>query len=187
MLKPNIRGFPRSRLRLGIRGWRVLDEPDLVINHRLPWRKSWIFDLQRNPAASPLMSRTGATFLLVKHEPASSRNLSWFVSAVGFLMLSIVLFVGLPDANSKSIEEKNHLQHSTEPRSTCQDLLGNPALFLEGTEDSLLQIKVLEVQKLGGVQSKVIDVSCGSEVRKFRVTEVWVRDQWKIAKTAQLN
>lgn len=187
MFKPNIRGFPRSKLRFALKGWRVVGEVNKLIVYRLPWRKSWIAQLQSHPTGAPMISRNGAVYLVQDTQGVQKGSKIWFLGAFMLLVFAAALWVASLGADSNSQKVSALPGATTRPQLSCQQLLGNPTLLLDSNSPLQEQIPEQEVQTLGGVRSSVIAVECDSKVQKFRITKVRVAGQWNIAKAAQLN
>ena len=197
MFRPNIRGIPRRSLRFGCAGWHDTNS-DQLIQHRWPWRNSWIVKLAFEPNLAPVLSRSGLVFL-ARNESAeqetpiarlrSRRKLVVSTIAALLVLATITLAMEAPRAQSKpKADTGNNLQGALPVG--CESMLAEPGQQIEswlGGGKSQFEIAELQRHQIGGVQSRLIQVSCDSESEILRLTLVLQQKSWILKKFARLE
>lgn len=216
MFKPNIRGFPKSRLRIGFAGWRVQGEPDVRLEFRLPWVQSWPIRLAKAQNVEILFSRSAKVHLLRKwsaenvHRDGFQAKISHLektpikvmIAAAVFAIASVAgLVIGgqgkisdtpeiyslKPDTSPEVIEGN----FNQEPPQTCSQILESLSdsieFWLAGSKDSRLVFSEGMLTHLGGVRSRLITVTCSSNLADFRVTESKIGSEWRIRDVGKLQ
>lgn len=217
MFKPNIRGFPKSRLRLGLAGWRVQGEPDVRLDFRLPWVQSWPIRLAKAQNVEILFSRSGKAHLLRKslgetaHQDGFEAKIShlektpkkvMIASAVCAIAAVAGLVIGGQTETSDTPENLASLRLNTfpqandriinqEPPLTCRKIFESPSGLIEswlaGGKDSRLVFSEGMLIQLGGVRSRLVTVKCSSSIAEFRVTESKTGSEWKMRDVGKLQ
>lgn len=200
MLRPNIRGIPRRDLRFRFFGWHDINS-GRMIQHRWPWRDSWILRLENEPNWVPVLSRSGSVFLATKEKEVNldqiaaqpARMKSPRVLGALVLLLFVpgtILAVWLSGAPARPVSDPEKNFVSTKPVS-CESILAGPEKHVEswlsGKEDSRLEILELQKQQIGGLQSRVIRVNCGSLSAILQLTLFLEEENWTLKKFARLK
>lgn len=197
MFRPNIRGYPKSSLRPTVRGWTVSSQHNSSLVYRLPWRRSWVFELNQRANSIPVISRSGSVHLLIAEPGKKLRvlNRSSLLLLSASLIIVLVVFVQFlfdPPGNSRQ-EKPLAYGHSTSvsKEPTCKDALQNPKDFLasysETSTASNLKIVLGEKIVIGGVRSGIMTVFCEGNSNRFRVTEALIDQTWSVTNLAQLE
>ena len=87
VFKPNIRGVPKRTLRFGLHGWLDIKSNQLI-QHRWPWRRTWIEMLDREPDLHPIVSRSGQVMLVRQNPSGNPKRIKFKL----FATILVVLF-----------------------------------------------------------------------------------------------
>jgi hypothetical protein len=194
MFKPNIRGFSKAQLRFTLFGWRLREKPESMILHRFPWRRSWLKQLERYPEAQPALSRLGRTHLVVELKERPIRTIpKYLVIAVALLVILFISSIG--QAESPSNQDRLTISRpepdapiniaSNKCPMADNDYVEVIADWLGNRDISPISISQESQLQIGGVRSTVVLVSCQSNQKRYRITEVMQKGTWEI-ETAQL-
>jgi hypothetical protein len=197
MLKPNIRGISKKALRFTIRGWRDTNNGSLI-KHRFPWRRSWTELLAIDSKLRPTISRAGQVYLIsnepIKDVVASQTRirkpiliLVILVAVIVFGILGTDLISGTGFQKSATQPETS-LQRSTE--RSCSQIFENPTVTLEqllGGQESRVVMTEISRDLIGGVQSRVVNLSCEGTTSLFQLQLTKNKGLWSLNKLARLN
>lgn len=192
MFRPNIRGIPRQDLRPGLNGWHLKSQPQKVIPYSWPWRTNWVHQIHRNPKLDVFLSRSGKVHILVDVDGDGNkkpRGKFFYAVMAGVTALGALMLATSSIAETKSIAPVE-LAGSPVAVTNCDQLMLNPDKFLakeNSSSQDQLQLKVISEQQLGGVKSKVVSVSCGTQRSEYRVTYIKQKDVWNITKWVRLE
>ena len=198
MFKPNIRGHPRSDLRFSARGWISISNQELVILHRVPWRRSWLHQLDMHEDPILLVSRDRRVHLQIKRTATSKIPSAPKLLAAGskplmlimaFVAATLAVFFGFGSAFQ--VQETNPVSlpkvESGSRVLSCADIFSNFADIIQKWNSqvplpptkSAFEISRVNRSQLGGVRSSLIDLNCDGEINQYRLSEVRQASGWK--------
>lgn len=212
MLKPNIRGYPKSELEFSLSGWRLKTQPGLFILHRYPWRLSWVRQVHAFADSKPLLSRSGRAHVLIQAPSKQEGKLRNQKRLPLALLLAAILAAVLIAAFANHATPANH----STPKESSSNVLGleqqKPSsasslsadatekcpetlnefsdlitIWQRGGNASPTQIQLETQIQIGGVRSSTILLTCKSKTYALRVTEAFSNGQWLLKQTARLN
>lgn len=195
MLRPNIRGVERRSLRFRAAGWHET-KSGRIIQHRLPWRKSWIARISGDPNLAPMSSRSGSVFLTRQVTPEESEKLQktsvrirqGFAIAITTTLIFTIATLTLSQKTEPSLPAAAPLSAAAQ---SCEQVLAKPEkhveAWLSGSRSSILKISELHRQQIGGVQSRVVEISCESKSTSIQVILTLRQNKWTLKKFARLE
>lgn len=194
MFRPNIRGFSKQSLRLGLFGWRI-ERSESFIKHRWPWRLSWVETIASDEVLTPVLARSGFVHLISKagtkaHVVSAGLrrlrgSLLWFGSTVCVVSVAILC---------TPLEENQTKSHSPSPAvspESCAALLQNPkklvAKWLAGSESEITKITEENRLQLGGIQLRKVSIACGTQIESVQLTLIADGSAWRLKKFTRLE
>ena len=201
MLKPNIRGFNKRTLHFGLRGWRIEGE-DSTIQHRLPWRRSWVEQIATDETLTPVLARSGQVHLIYSdtkstNEPVARTGAKYMLPLVAFAMVLIfVVTMLLPSAQPNPAQpvsqcSAGEVACGVVEVDQCATVLQNPEAevtkWLTGLESKTAKITEEQRVLLGGLQLRKVRVTCGTHSQKLKLTLSQTAGAWQLKKFARLE
>ena len=195
MLKPNIRGYPKAQLRFSLLGWRLMSNPQSIILHRFPWKKSWVKQMEIHPEAQAIFSRLGRTHIVVESKNKSERfNPKIMFGALLAVSLTVLLITAqlkpALDQETASTSQAQTPQLAKGAKSTCpvsdSDYSGKISDWLSKRNIAPVEISQESQIEIGGIRSTVLLIGCQVSQKRVRLTEVKQEGTWQIKETAQL-
>jgi len=206
MLKPNIRGYARSKMNPGLIGWVAtsFSGDEVTIRYRAPWRVNWLLSSKADATLLPLQARSGLVHLVVARKKRENRTLAsriWKAEISPRLRpLLFVLFFGLallvsswlqvPIGAEKSVSatpsSKNQIQLESCDESSFVELSQLEQL-LNSSQTSLRLISTGEDVFLGGIRSQTARLACGAKQAEVRLKFLLVNNSWKLSRAVRLG
>lgn len=202
MFKPNIRGYPRSKLRPGTTGWHAsnLAGDQVRIQYRSPWRENWLIKVETNLDLAVVQARSGQVHLLNTNSKRSSQNIpaaKWKtlripIVAILFLALGWLASAG-PSDDVQSESKYRQAQILTNERDvkTCGEtnFVSIPELedLLNGSPSSLNLIDQDSDVRLGGLLSRTVRLGCADKQANVRLQFRLGANSWKLTKATRLE
>lgn len=196
MFKPNIRGYPRSSLRPGRRGWLPAGNPGQVFKYRFPWRKSWIHVLLTDPRSQPVLARSGYVHVLMKTSlslngnSVSRRPNLVLLGSVLVALVALLLWPMQKPGMSGPNTNVSQASAMTVETPNCQQALDEPKkVVADWNAGQTSQVKVQSKDEIffGGVRSNILTLTCDDLYAEYRVTFVRVKDIWQLKNLVQLE
>lgn len=201
MFKPNVRGVSKRSLKFGLAGWQSSES--FMIQHRYPWRRNWVEKLAADDSLRPLLARSGNVYLskrvdateLKKSTHSSKKRLAIYgyaLFALIFLLTSQIVIIENPiDSSFSKPAISRPAARETSSVVNCESIMKDPEgkirEWLAGRAQEQLTISETQRSVLGGVQLRVILVSCGQLRRDFNLTLTLTQGEWKLKKFTRLE
>jgi hypothetical protein len=201
IMKPKIRGFPRSQMQPGVMGW-VLKTNDQVweIRYQVPLRRNWLIRMNGKPGAQVVQSRSGSIHLLAARDKPLPVSRAKVTLAAGGLALSCAIgFLYLFDDEasiSRTLSETAKSSATSAPLAVDEsyDCMSKNLVSVENLESTLSGItsnlKVLTKQvvvQLGGFRGTALLLQCDTQTFRVNVSEIKVDSIWKLNKASRLE
>lgn len=205
-MKPNIRGFTRSHMSLGIFGWKARvggQNHSLIVEYRMPLRKNWLIRMTKDPQVTIFQSRSGFIHIVRPQRERSQSNsirtnrLKSRMTAFAALVVVVAILLHgdfsqiAPQRSDSQINDSQLAMKVLEPPSQCSD---SEVISISNIQNALSgfpsRLKILERSKsieLGGYRLTSITVDCQSQRFRLKITEAKVKSTWKLKKTARLE
>ena len=205
-MKPNIRGFTRSHMSLGLFGWKARvsgQNHSLIVEYRMPLRKNWLIRMTKDPQVTIIQSRSGFIHIVRPQRERSQSNsirtnrLKSRMAAFAALVVVVAILLHgdfsqiAPQRSDSQINDSQLAMKVLEPPAPCSD---GEVVSISNIQNALSgfpsRLKILERSasiELGGYRLTSITVECQSRRFRLKITEAKVKSTWKLNKTARLE
>ena len=194
MFKPNIRGVSKRGLKFGLTGWQIQGQ-DSRIEHRHPWRLSWIERVAVDSSLHPVLARSGQVYLIcegarsVKGTPVrtGAKKKILFTAVV-----AVCVFAGAMLVSPAQEKQAQHVsKYSAVAVDSCSVILQDPGELIGNwlAGEMSKEAVVTEEQQilLGGLQLRKIGISCGTQDQNFQLTLTQKGSSWQLKKFTRLE
>lgn len=201
MMKPKIRGFPRSQMQPGVMGW-VLKTNDQVweIQYQVPLRRNWLIRMNGKPGAQLVQSRSGSIHVLaVRDKPSSVSRGKQTLTAGGLALSCAIGFLFWFDyeanrsgahgetATSSATSAPLVVDESYDCKSKNLISIANLESTINGMTSNLKVLTKQVVVQLGGFRGTTLMLQCDTQTFRVNVSEIRVDSIWKLSKASRLE